>query len=298
MRVITGIKDMRSVSKEARMSGKTVGLVPTMGFLHEGHLSLIRAAAGECGFVAVSVFVNPTQFGEGEDLESYPRDLERDTGLAEEAGADVVFAPGVEEMYPDGAGTVVHAPPGLTGVLCGRSRPGHFTGVATVVLKLFNIVAPDRAYFGRKDAQQCAVVKRMVRDLDVPVEIKVMPVVREKDGLAMSSRNTYLSPEGRSTARAVHKALRKAEEMVCSGILSADEVKAGMYKILNKAEGLEVEYIEIVDPETMEARSDAGANALIAVAARVGGTRLIDNILVSSEQWMVSDRRRGVGNDE
>ena len=252
-----------------------------MGYLHEGHLSLIRAARAECDLVVMSLFVNPTQFGPGEDLDRYPRDEERDLRLAGEAGADVVFAPGVEEVYAADAATAVEVTGQLTGVLDGdpeRRGPEHFRGVTTVVAKLFNIADPDVAYFGQKDAQQAVVIRRMVRDLDFPVRIQVMPTVREPDGLAMSSRNAYLEPADRERATALSRALAAAERGAREGSLAAglDAARAEL-----AAAGLEPEYLEARDAETLEPVAELGARpVLIAVAARVGAARLIDNVLV------------------
>ena len=273
--------ELRAAVAAARRAGQTVGLVPTMGYLHEGHLSLIRAARAECDLVVMSLFVNPTQFGPGEDLDRYPRDEERDLRLAGEAGADVVFAPGVEEVYAADAATAVEVTGQLTGVLDGdpeRRGPEHFRGVTTVVAKLFNIADPDVAYFGQKDAQQAVVIRRMVRDLDFPVRIQVMPTVREPDGLAMSSRNAYLEPADRERATALSRALAAAERGAREGSLAAglDAARAEL-----AAAGLEPEYLEARDAETLEPVAELGARpVLIAVAARVGAARLIDNVLV------------------
>jgi pantoate--beta-alanine ligase len=272
---------LRSALADARRAGQTIGLVPTMGYLHEGHLSLIRAARAECDLVVMSLFVNPTQFGPGEDLDRYPRDEERDLRLAGEAGADLVFAPPVEEVYAPGASTVVEVTGSLTGVLDGdpQSRgPEHFRGVTTVVAKLFNIVGPDVAYFGQKDAQQAVVIRRMARDLDFPVRIEVMPTVREADGLAMSSRNAYLEPADRERATALSRALDAAERGARGG--SLEEGLEAARRELEEA-GIEPEYLEARDAETLgpvQALEDRPV--LVAVAARVGSARLIDNVLI------------------
>ncbi|MGN6665088.1 MAG: pantoate--beta-alanine ligase [Solirubrobacterales bacterium] len=276
--------ELRSVLADARRAGQTIGLVPTMGYLHEGHLSLIRAARAECDLVVMSLFVNPTQFGPGEDLDRYPRDEERDLRLAAEAGADVVFAPAVEEVYPDGPesfATHVEVAGPLTAVLDGdpaRRGPEHFRGVTTVVAKLFNVVGPDAAYFGQKDAQQAAVIRRMVRDLDFPVRIEVLPTVREPDGLAMSSRNAYLEPADRERATALSRALAAAERGARAGSLGMG-LEAARREL--EAAGIEPEYLEARDAETL-ARVHAleGRPVLVAVAARVGAARLIDNVLI------------------
>jgi pantoate--beta-alanine ligase len=282
-RVLRGVGELRAALAPARRQGLTIGLVPTMGFLHEGHVSLLRAARAECDLVVMSLFVNPTQFGPNEDLDRYPRDEERDLRLAGEAGVDLVFAPAVEELYPDGFAAAVEISGGLTSVLDGdpcRRGPGHFRGVTTIVAKLFNIVGPDVAYFGQKDAQQVAVIKRMVRDLDFPLRIEVMPTVREEDGLAMSSRNVYLDPDDRLRAVAISRALAAAEQQA----LARDSLEAGLAaaRIELAAVNLEAEYLEARDAETLEPldRLDSGRPILIAVAVRVGGARLIDNVLI------------------
>ncbi len=280
-RVVRGVDELRAALAPARRDGLTIGLVPTMGFLHDGHVSLLRAARADCDLVVMSLFVNPTQFGPGEDLDRYPRDEERDLRRAGEAGVDLVFAPVVEELYPDGAATAVEVTGNLTSVLDGdpdRRGSGHFRGVTTIVAKLFNIVGPDIAYFGQKDAQQAAVIKRMVRDLDFPVQIEVIPTVREEDGLAMSSRNVYLGPADRVRALAISRALAAAEQQA----LALDSLDAGLAaaRIELAAANLETEYLEARDAETLEPvdRLGAGRPILIAIAARVGGARLIDNV--------------------
>lgn len=276
--------DLRAAVDGARREGRTIGLVPTMGYLHEGHLSLIRAARAECDLVVMSLFVNPTQFGAGEDLERYPRDEERDLRLAGEAGADVVFAPAVEEVYPDGPNgiaTYVEVTGPLTNVLDGdpsRRGPEHFRGVTTVVAKLFNLVDPDVAYFGQKDAQQAVVIRRMVRDLDFPVRIEVLPTVREPDGLAMSSRNAYLSPEDRERATALSRALGAAERGAAQGGLGIG-LEAARRELA--AAGIEPEYLEARDAETLEpVHALEDRPVLVLVAAPVGSARLIDNVLI------------------
>jgi pantoate--beta-alanine ligase len=271
---------LRAALAPARADGRTIGLVPTMGYLHDGHLSLLRAARGECDVVVMSLFVNPTQFGAGEDLDRYPRDEERDARLAAETGVDLVYAPPVEEVYPDGFATTVEVR-GLTEVLDGdpaRRGPEHFRGVTTVVAKLFNAVGPDVAYFGQKDAQQLAVIRRMARDLDMPVRIEALPTVREPDGLAMSSRNAYLDSGERVRAAALSRALRAAdararEESLDAGIAAARAELAEA--------GIEPEYLEARDAEWLRPVSELnGRPVLVAVAARVGGARLIDNVLI------------------
>jgi pantoate--beta-alanine ligase len=276
--------ELRAAVAEARRDGATVGLVPTMGYLHDGHLSLIHAARAECDLVVMSLFVNPTQFGAGEDLDRYPRDEERDLRLAAEAGADLVFAPAVEEVYPDGLegiATYVEVTGPLTGVLDGdpsRRGPEHFRGVTTVVAKLFNLVDPDVAYFGQKDAQQAVVIRRMVRDLDFPVRIEVLPTVREPDGLAMSSRNAYLSPEERKRATALSRALQAAERGARAGSLGM-----GLEAARRELSGvrIEPEYLEARDAETLErVHALEDRPVLVLVAAPVGSARLIDNVLI------------------
>jgi len=274
-------RELRAALRDARRTGRTIGLVPTMGYLHEGHLSLIRAARAECDLVVMTLFVNPTQFGPNDDLDRYPRDEERDLRLAGEAGADLVFAPPVEEVYAPDASTAVEVTGPLTGVLdgdAGSRGPEHFRGVTTVVAKLFNLVGPDVAYFGQKDAQQAVVIRRMVRDLDFPVRIQVMPTVREADGLAMSSRNAYLEPADRERATALSRALAAAERGARSDSLAAglDAARAEL-----AAADVEPEYLEARDAETLEPVERLGDRpVLVAVAARVGSARLIDNVLI------------------
>jgi pantoate--beta-alanine ligase len=273
--------ELRAALAPLRREGSTIGLVPTMGFLHEGHLSLLRAARAGCDLVVMSLFVNPTQFGPGEDLDRYPRDEERDLRLAAEAGADIVYAPPVEAVYPQGFATQVEVGGGLTDVLDGdpaRRGPEHFRGVTTVVAKLFNTVGPDVAYFGQKDAQQVAVIRRMVRDLDIPVRIEVLPTVREPDGLAMSSRNAYLDPRERERAAALSRALRVAAETARREGIAAG-VEAARAEL--GAAGVEPEYLEARDAENLNPVAESnGRPVLIAVAAQVGGARLIDNVLI------------------
>lgn len=256
-----------------------MGLVPTMGALHEGHLSLIRAARADNDVVAVSIFVNPTQFGPREDLDRYPRDLEGDSVLCADAGADLIFCPSAEEMYPEPYSTWVEVE-GLTDGLCGRSRPGHFRGVCTVVSKLLNICGPDRAYFGEKDVQQLAVVTRMVRNLDFPVEIVPCPTVRESDGLAMSSRNARLSPEERAQAPVLYRALRAACDRVRAGERDAAALERLIRSILAEAPLGEVDYVEIVDAGDLRPVTTLSGQTVMALAVRFGDTRLIDNVKV------------------
>jgi pantoate--beta-alanine ligase len=276
MKLVRTVADLRA--DLAERSGR-VGLVPTMGYLHEGHLSLLRRAREECDVVVMSLFVNPRQFGPNEDFEAYPRDEERDTRLAREAGVDVLFAPSIEEVYPDGFSTTIHVA-GVSEGLCGAHRPGHFDGVATIVCKLFNMARPDVAYFGQKDAQQVAVIRRLVRDLDIPVEIAVCPTVREPDGLAMSSRNAYLSPEERQRALALSRALRAAEEVVASGERDGEAVLAAARAALGD---LEPEYLELRSADDLSPVERVNGSTLLAVAAKVGRARLIDNVVLEAE---------------
>jgi pantoate--beta-alanine ligase len=278
MQVTHTIAETRQAIAVAKAQRKTIGFVPTMGFLHEGHLSLIDVAR-EAGadFIVVSIFVNPTQFGPNEDLSRYPRNETGDRALLEGKDVDLLFLPPVEVMYPPGSQTTVSVG-GVSKPLEGERRPGHFDGVATVVLKLFDIVQADVAAFGRKDAQQCAVIERMVRDLDVPVRLLFGETVREHDGLAMSSRNSYLSPEEREIAPVLHRALRAGEEAVRRNIHDVDAVELLMRKIAAETDGVEVDYLVLVDPETFERPIDFRRPLLLAGAVRIGKTRLIDNI--------------------
>jgi pantoate--beta-alanine ligase len=277
MRVLASVDDVRHA--RSVFSHATVGLVPTMGFLHEGHLSLVREARAKNDYVFVSIFVNPTQFGPNEDLSTYPRDMERDLALLRTEGVDYVFAPSPEEMYPDGFGTSVDVGD-VALPLEGQARPGHFKGVATVVLKLFNVVQPTRAYFGRKDAQQLVVIRRMVRDLDVPVEIVAMPTVREPDGLAMSSRNAYLDPEQREAALVLHQALELAREMWTRGTRDTYQYEKRLAEVIEDEPLARLEYVAVVDPETLRDLERIQGRALVLVAARLGKTRLIDNVML------------------
>ena len=277
-----GVKRIGDVQREvrkARGKGLRIGLVPTMGALHEGHASLIRAARAECGYVAVSLFVNPTQFGPGEDLARYPRPIENDLAVCRREGADLVFAPAAAEMYPEGFATTVRIA-GLSEKMCGAFRPGHFDGVCTVVAKLLAIVQPDAAYFGEKDAQQLAIVRRMAADLNLPLEIRGCPLVREPDGLAMSSRNAYLSPEERQQALAISAALADTRKAIESGERDAAAVADMLRRRLQAARGVELQYVAVVDPDTLADLDRIGGQALVAVAAKVGATRLIDNVLL------------------
>jgi pantoate--beta-alanine ligase len=275
----TGAAVRRAVAA-ARRRGQSVGLVPTMGALHDGHASLIRAARAETGFVVVSIFVNPTQFGPNEDLSRYPRPLERDLEVCAQEGADLVFAPPAAAMYPPGFCTWVEVH-GLQDVLCGATRPGHFRGVTTVVLKLFNTVQPGVAYFGQKDAQQARIIQQMVRDLDVPVAIRICPIVRTPDGLALSSRNEYLDPEQRRQAVVLYQALEEARAQIEGGERDAPAVQRALAARLAAAAGAQVDYAAIMDFETLQPLTRLRGHVLIAVAVRFGATRLIDNVLLT-----------------
>ncbi|GAB6066588.1 pantoate--beta-alanine ligase [Aquifex pyrophilus] len=270
------IKDLRNFLKSKKCEGKEIGFVPTMGYLHEGHRALIRLARMQNDIVVVSIFVNPTQFGEGEDYERYPRDLERDLAVCEEEGVDIVFAPDVKEMYPKGYRTKVCVGE-LGNVLEGAFRPGHFNGVATVVVKLFNIVQPDRAYFGEKDYQQLKIIEEVVEDLNIPVEIVPVPIVREKDGLAYSSRNVYLSPEERESALAIYKSFLLAQKMIKAGERDANRIKEAIRKFIEKHPHVKgIDYVEITD-ENLKPKETVEKGDRILVAVRVGNARLIDN---------------------
>jgi pantoate--beta-alanine ligase len=278
--VIRAIAMARKVCDAARSAGRTVGLVPTMGAFHDGHASLMRRARDERDHVAVSIFVNPLQFGPGEDLSRYPRDEDRDLSIAGQLGVDVVFAPTVEEMYPTGRPEVTVDPGPVGERLEGAARPGHFRGVATVVAKLFDVVGPSTAYFGEKDAQQLAVIRRMVRDLSLPVEVQGCPTVREPDGLATSSRNAYLSPEQREAAGCLFLALSEAAQMARSGERDAASLVAAMAREIGATPEARIDYAAVVDDETFEEVSAIAGPARALVAARFGDTRLIDNLLL------------------
>ncbi len=276
MRVLETAEVMRGWSLEQRKAGRTLGFVPTMGALHEGHASLIRQSVADCDVSVVSIFVNPAQFGPNEDYERYPRTFEADKGMAEDLGGDAIYAPDVRAMYPADYATYVDVLGPLTERLCGRSRPGHFRGVTTVVAKLFNAVQPHRAYFGQKDAQQLAVIRRMTRDLDFGTEIVGLPIVREADGLALSSRNQYLTPEERGRALCIPRALEKGRALMGNGERSAKAVCEAVRDGLAHVNALD--YVELVDAENLEPLEEIRPPALLAVAAKVGETRLIDNI--------------------
>jgi pantoate--beta-alanine ligase len=282
MRVCHSIAEVRAASRTGRREGKSLGLVPTMGALHEGHLSLVRAAKAQCDLVVVSIFVNPLQFGPNEDLAKYPRNFDRDRELLAKEGADFIFAPSVDQIYPPGAVTYVTVE-ALSDKLCGRSRPGHFRGVTTVVSKLFNIVEPDRAFFGQKDAAQSTIIRRMVRDLNIPVQVVVCPIVREPDGLAMSSRNSYLDAQQRKSALGLYRSVTAVQGRFDRGERKARAlIEAGKQTFTHEAL-VRLDYFEIVDPETLDPVDDLSRGGLVAVAASVGNVRLIDNIVLRGD---------------
>lgn len=281
MRIARTVAETRAALRELRAGGRSTGLVPTMGALHAGHVSLLRAARAGCDAVVVSIFVNPTQFGPSEDFANYPRTWDADCALLEHERVDLLFAPSSAEMYPDGASTFIEVT-GLSDRLDGASRSGHFRGVATVVAKLFQIVSPDRAYFGQKDAAQVAVLRRMVKDLNFALELVVVPTVREADGLALSSRNQYLSAKERKQALILSRALRRMEEQATKSITDSGQLIQKAIEVFAEEPEVRVDYCKIVDPDTLEDVADIKGGALVAVAAFVGTTRLIDNLLLPS----------------
>ncbi len=279
MKIIKKIKEMQKIADGVRMKGKIIGLVPTMGYFHKGHLSLMRQARRKSDLLVVSIFVNPTQFGPGEDFKSYPRDLRRDLRLAREIGVDVIFSPAVKEMYPKGF--LTHVDVGEVGsILEGASRPGHFRGVATIVAKLFNAVKPHLAYFGQKDFQQSVVIKKMVEDLDMDVEIVVLPTIREKDGLATSSRNVYLTKKERKIAPVLYKSLKLAEKLIKEGERDSREIIRSMEELIEKEKLIKLEYIAITDPGTLKEIRRVKREVNVSLAAKIGRARLIDNITI------------------
>ena len=278
MRVIRNIQEIRDVSNLTRTSGKTIGFVPTMGYLHAGHLSLVNAAKNENDIAVVSIFVNPTQFGPNEDFDNYPRDEDGDFKKLEECGCDIVFYPEKEDLYDKNSSTYVNVEGEITSKLCGLSRPGHFNGVATIVLKLFNIINPDISYFGQKDFQQVVVIKKMVKDFFLSTEIKMMPIIRCANGLAMSSRNSYLNAVEIEEASSIYKSLREAKSIIKNGEKNIENVKSVIKKHLGN---LEIEYINIVNPETLEDVDVIKEKVVLLVAVKIGATRLIDNMLVN-----------------
>jgi len=279
MEIFTTIPEIRAATLAARKAGKRVGLVPTMGALHAGHLALVRAARAQCDFVVVSIFVNPTQFAPNEDLSKYPRPFARDCELLRDERVEFVFAPTVQEMYPPDAATSVMVQH-LSERLCGKSRPGHFRGVATIVSKLFNALSPDAAFFGQKDAAQVAVIRAMVRDLNFPVEIVACPIVRDEDGLAMSSRNAYLTPQQRKQALVLYRSLSRVQELYSLGERDSEQLIDAGKRVFEREPAARLDYLEIVDPDTLAPLEDAKRGALVAVAGVLGATRLIDNVLL------------------
>lgn len=278
--VITAIKDIKQGIKTLKKTQQTIGFVPTMGALHSGHLSLVRQARKENDKVAVSIFVNPLQFGKNEDLKQYPRTFDYDCELLSREGVDIVFHPDASEMYPDGFCTSVVLEQ-LEGKLCGKSRPGHFRGVAVIVLKLFNLIKPDIAYFGQKDFQQTVVIKRMVSDLNIDVTVKILPTIRDENGLALSSRNAYLSETEKKDALCLFKALRKAQSLVNTGVEDTEEIILEMQKIITHCQTATIDYISVLNPETLEPVPEAHRGNVVALAVRIGKTRLIDNIILA-----------------
>jgi pantoate--beta-alanine ligase len=281
MQIFNSVKQAQDWCKSQKYSGKTIGLVPTMGYLHAGHLSLVRMARQECDIVIVSIFVNPMQFGQGEDLDRYPRDLKRDTELLEKENVDAVFAPLVRDMYPEGYSTFVQVQGEITDKLCGASRPGHFQGVTTVVSKLFLICQPDKAFFGQKDAQQAAIIEKMVRELNFPLTIVRGPIIREADGLAMSSRNVNLSEEQRKQALILNQALLAAKKEIMAGQRDTKILKQGMRKMIASQPEAQIDYIEIYQADELkDIKEIAGEKIIMALAVKFGNTRLIDNLTV------------------
>jgi len=283
MEIARTIQSVRQLVKAARSAGKKIGFVPTMGALHIGHVSLIEAAARQTDFIVVSIFVNPTQFGPGEDFTKYPRPFDDDLEICRKHEVDVVFAPPPKKMYPEENLTWVNVEK-LSEPLCGQSRPSHFRGVATVCTKLFNIVMPDIAFFGQKDAQQAIVIKRMVADLNMPLEIVICPTIRQPDGLAVSSRNQYLTNQQSKDATLIYKSLQKCQEMIEAGVTEVGEIIDQMRKILNQIPSAKIEYISIVDAETLENIDKVAGKVLVAVAVKIGSARLIDNILLDASK--------------
>lgn len=290
MKIVNDIKEMQKRSSGLREKGNRIGFVPTMGFLHRGHISLMEKAREENDALVVSIFVNPTQFGPGEDYEGYPRDMEKDSALCRQAGTDILFFPSPSAMYPSGFRTTVSVS-GLTEGLCGASRPGHFDGVCTVVAKLLNIVLPHRAYFGLKDYQQFQVIRRMVQDLDMEAEIVGLPTVREPDGLAMSSRNTYLTTGERKAALALFQALEYARKMAAEGILEAWTIEEKVSEMILSTNGVSLDYVSVVDAEELSMVETIRDRALLAIAVSIGKARLIDNTIL--ETGKAPDRSTG-----
>lgn len=280
MQTFTSVKAMQDWCKEQQRAGQTIGLVPTMGYLHQGHMALVGEARRNCDKVVVSIFVNPIQFGVGEDYEDYPRDLEKDRRMLEQGGADALFAPAVKEMYPPGYNTFVEVEGEISAKLCARSRPGHFRGVTTVVSKLFQICLPDQAFFGQKDAQQVMIIEKMVRELNFPLSIVRVPIVREEDGLALSSRNVYLSPEQRQQALVLNQSLQLAREIIQAGERDPAQVQALLVRTISASPGADIVYAEIYDAADLTDVEQISRPVLIALAVKFGTTRLIDNLIV------------------
>lgn len=279
MKIIRNIEEMKIISKEIKSKGMSLGMVPTMGFLHEGHKSLIKCAKENNDIVTVSIFVNPTQFGPDEDYESYPRDLEHDSKICQMEGVDYIFHPEPDEMYPDGYSTFVIPGEKMTNILCGITRPGHFRGVCTVLTKLFSIINPDNAYFGEKDIQQLAIVRRMVKDLNLGVNINGCPIIREEDGLAKSSRNTYLNEEERKAAIILRKSILKGKEFMDNGEKNVEKIRKVIVDSINSEPLAKIDYVEIIDFDTFDRIEKLSKNTLIAMAVYIGKTRLIDNLV-------------------
>jgi pantoate--beta-alanine ligase len=283
MKIVAALKEVREAIAQLKSEGKSIGFVPTMGFLHEGHLSLVRESVQKTGSTVVSIFINPTQFGPGEDFKEYPRDLEHDSSLLENEGVGMVFVPDQKEMYPKGFRSYVEVHD-LQDKLCGRSRPGHFRGVCTVVLKLFQIVVPDIAFFGQKDAQQALIIKRMVQDLNLNVAIEVLPIIREEDGLALSSRNSYLDIEERKAAGCLFKSLQRAEMMIGEGEKNPRRIIQAMEQIIHSEPLARKDYIEIVDLDNLDPLDKIEGDVLVALAVFIGKVRLIDNMIMSLKE--------------
>ena len=291
MRAYKGIRSLVKEIEATKRQGKTIGFVPTMGCLHDGHLSLIRKARRDADCVVVSIFVNPTQFGPNEDLKKYPRDIKRDLGLLRASGVDIVFTPGIKSLYPDKFSTYVDVED-LTNGLCGASRPGHFRGVTTIVVKLFNIIKPDIAYFGQKDAQQAILIKKMVHDLNMDIKIKIIPIVREKDGLAMSSRNKYLSSQERKKALSLNRSLESAKDLYKKGERDSYKIIKKMQGMIPQNNGTKIDYIDVVDIEDLKPVKRISGKTLVALAVKVGKTRLIDNTILSEDMIYGAKRRK------
>jgi len=283
MKIFTTVKEVREAVGQLKSEGKTIGFIPTMGFLHQGHMSLVRESVQKTGSTVVSIFVNPIQFGPREDFKEYPRNLEQDSSLLENAGVGIVFVPDQEDMYPEGFRSYVEVR-GLQDKLCGRSRPGHFRGVCTVVLKLLQIVDPDFAFFGQKDAQQALIIKRMVQDLNLNVAIEVLPIIREEDGLALSSRNSYLDSEERKAARCLFRSLQRAEMMIGEGERNPGRIIQGMKQIIHSEPLARMDYIEIVDLDNLDPLDKIEGDVLVALAVFIGKVRLIDNMILSLKE--------------